>query len=438
MIGVLCALTKRYNHYHHHSKVIWPIKRIPYKMLNRLKDGIKTIKSRLELDQEEEENDENLSEEEDDIFNFFKRKKNDNHNPNPDKTNAKIADVDIDIDLSDEFYDNESDERKKMKQYFNAIKKIDDLFPSYDFLKNPEQIENAINELNKNILSLNSEQESLRVLLDNGLTLKSVMADIEKEERHREEAIDNIQFLIEQLANTNDVSIKQTIDLPSAIKENGEAEKNVNLITMEIDQIKSSIEKTKQNIKQYSDENEDLEDQLEEERYKYSQLLQELSSFQETTKDFNENRNSNFESKEVNDLEEELNSMKQELEKLKPKNDIKQTISTLESELQKLTEKYQQVCDNNESLNTEIKGEMEYDSSNDERINITSLLLKYYKGDKNVVNQLKTIFEWTQEELDLLKPENRGLSKFLRKGASYFNRFAENWTSWLLQAAESD
>ena len=114
--------------------------------------------------------------------------------------------------------------------------------------------------------------------------------------------------------------------------------------------------------------------------------------------------------------------------------------------MKELAEKYQQICDDhNKSSNSNEAEKVEIDlnndlndENNDFRINITSLLLKHYKGDKEAINQLQSIFGWTQEEMYSMKSENKGLSGFIKKGAKIFNRFTDSWTSWLIQAAESE
>lgn len=370
-------------------------------------------------------------------------------------TNIQSTDFDDDLNLDiDDESDQEDGEQKQLMPYYNAINKINDLFPAQNFLDNPDLLPTAIKDLCHSIQSLTNEQESVRVLCDNHQSLKSIIDEISKEEKTREMKITENQKLKEELADItqDDEEFKKINEMDSNLqkikKEINEKQRKLDQQLSENEQLKAKIKSIQLKIDQTQSNELSINDQLEEERERYSQLLQELNSYQAASEQSFSSMSS-FEDQEVSNLESEVNSMKQEIDKLTQKTESSNQsniIENLESKMKELTEKYQQICDKynkSNNLNEDEKVELDLnndlnDENNDFRINITSLLLKHYKGDKEAVNQLQSIFGWTQEEMDSMKSENKGFSGFLKKSAKIFNRFTDSWTSWLIQAADSE
>ncbi|OHT05617.1 hypothetical protein TRFO_26564 [Tritrichomonas foetus] len=418
------------------------------------------IQNSLALNQEEEEDNIVIEEEEEE------------------RDEGLLDSLDSDIDIDDDLnldLDDDSDlgtskgnlERKKMMPYFQAFSKISGLFPAEDFVKNPDSLPQKISELCKNIQSLTDEQETVRVLYDNYQNLKNLSDEVEKLENSREKSINENQALKEKLADLQNSIFDENLEnseknndskneknefgdkleqINSATRKFNDLQRKLSQISSENDLMKAKIERLNKEIADSQNEDESIEEQLEEEREKYAALLLELSSIQSATGS-SSNQNNSFEDQEVSNLEEEVAAMKQELERLSPSAKPPGTIEALEKRMAELAKKYQIICEDTQNksnlpssqnlTSSQTNHNDIYDSRNDDRINITSLLLKHYKGDKEAVNLLRNIFGWTDSDLAMMNPENRGFAGLIKKGARIFNRFSDTWTSWLLQAAES-
>lgn len=414
------------------------------KMFN-LNGILKTLQNTIALNTEDEE-------EENNEYDEPVNKENDQTLDDGNQSDG--VDEDLNLDIDDESDQEGNDEQKQIMSYYNAVNKINEMFPAKNFLDNPDLLPAEIEELCHNIQSLTDEQESVRVLYENQLSLKSIIDEINKEEKIREARITENQNLKEELADItqDNEEFKKYSDMNNNLqkikKEIDEKQRRLDQQHSANEQLKTKIKSIQSEIDQTKNNELSITDQLEEERERYSQLLLELNSYQAASEQSSSSMSS-FEDQEVANLEEEVNTIKLEIEKLTQKSEkINQnnTIEVLEARMQELAEKYQQICDdhqNENNLNAVEDVELELndndnEENNDFRINITSLLLKHYKGDKEAVNQLQSIFGWTQEEMDSMNSENKGISGFLKKGMRIFNRFTDSWTSWLIQAADSE
>lgn len=406
---------------------------------------LKTLQNTIALNAEDEEEENNE---------YDESENKGNNSTTETDIDTKDLDDDLNLDIDDDSDLEENGEQSQLMTYYNAVNKINDLFPAQNLLDNPTLLPTTIKDLCSNVQSLTNEQESIRVLYENHLSLKSVIDEINKEEKTREIKITENQSLKEELAEITQENeeFKKINELNSNLqkikKEINESQRKLEQQLSMNEQLKTKIKSIQNEISQTKSNEVSINDQLEEERERYSQLLQELNTYQ-TASEQSFTSMSSFEDQEVSNLENEVNLMKIEIEKLTQKSEKSNQnnlIENLESQMKELAEKYQQICDDhNKSSNSNEAEKVEIDlnndlndENNDFRINITSLLLKHYKGDKEAINQLQSIFGWTQEEMDSMKSENKGLSGFIKKGAKIFNRFTDSWTSWLIQAAESE
>ena len=242
----------------------------------KLNGFLKTLQNTIALNAEDDEEENN---EYDESGNKDKDQISD------DDINSIAADEDLNLDIDYESDQEENDEQMQMMVYYNVINKINDLFPAQNFLENPDSLPGVIEELCHNIQSLTDEQESVRVLYDNHLSLQSVIDEINKEEKNREIKITENQNLKEELAditqdneefkkineiNTNFQQIKKDVE---------EKQRKLDYQYSINEQLKAKIKSIQSEIDQSQNNELSISDQLEEERERYSQLLQELNSY---------------------------------------------------------------------------------------------------------------------------------------------------------------
>lgn len=399
---------------------------------NRLNGLLKTIQNTIapisSIEEEEEDKSENSSSRLNNFeFNLSDSSEEDSNNNNENQTTSEIND-------------------NQLIQYYETIKKINELFPAApNLVENPQLLSNTIEDLLDEIQSLSKQDESTRILYENHATLKSLKECLIQKEKEKDELTIKNRDLNDQLIQLGEEddfvfdSIKQQYsDIKTeAITKQNHLEQQ--LTTNE--NIKAELASLQNQIDQSQNDDEVILKQLGDERRQYEQLLIQLSSYQASPQNVDPIALSS--ENELKHLEDEINQMQKETDMYVSQHNIdisnqKIRISELESQLQLLVDQYQNACDKKKKAQEQNHEEDTNKAENDEfRKNITSLLLKYYKGEKDALTQLKMIFNWTDDEMESMNSENQGISGIIKKSAVIFKAFKDSWTSWLIQAADS-
>ncbi|KAH0789060.1 hypothetical protein GPJ56_007037 [Histomonas meleagridis] len=322
---------------------------------------------------------------------------------------------------------------KQLFQYYEAMKKLSNFFPGTNFLSDPTQLHLSINEINQNIQNLSQEQLKLNSLYDSFRSLSTLdqeISQIEQKVQQLQQSNGNLQSHIATLTELLTSDQLSHVDKESANRSHEILQEEFNSKVHLNEELQSSIQQLESQLEISSQSNENLQHELTEERILYTQLLNELNRFESTAND-------TFSSdSEISILEERLSCNRSEFERISALNKELPNVDDLENELEALVNKYNEMYNKKNDEPTKQKEENVNKEEEDERSKLSELLVKYFSGDKEVINVMKEEFGWTDEEMNQMKDENKGISGFLRKGAKMFFRFRDLWTSWLISASE--
>lgn len=339
------------------------------------------------------------------------------------------SDLDLDLPIDQAKPDSSTSRQDILTPYYQAMKKMNGFFPTHDFTKNPGTLPRVIKDMKADIESLTSEQERLKQVSDLLLQINSKARTIEENKTaitslrtkrlSLERSLRNFEMFE---SGKNEVSL----DLDSAEKQMMSAQDLFQSRLSDNEQIRREIARLKDQLSQCQEHDADLLKDLEDEKDSYNQLVRQLNTFQEEA----DGRHSQEDELEVAKLEEEVAAANVEWERLCAGQPTKEYVVSLEKELAQVSERYKAIVEEKENPQ-EVN--VEKDKIPKE---ITELLVKYLNGDKTAIDGLREMFGWTEEQMEALKTEKKGLSGIIKQGARLFTGFRDAWTSWLIAAAE--
>ena len=339
------------------------------------------------------------------------------------------SDLDLDLAIDTEPKTASSSEHAVLLPYYHAIQKLNGFFPNRDFKKHPSQLAQAIKEMNADIERLTLEQEKLRQESDILREINSKRRGISENESLMQALLakqKSLERAVQNLEIVNSTMEDSSMDLDSAEKKMVEVQNIFQSQLSDNEQTRREIARLKEHLEMCQEQDANLLKDLEDEKDSYNQLVKQLSTFQAEVQGIRAEEDE----LEVTRLEEELATANAEWERLRETRIPKEEVEQIEKELAQLTEEYKHLVEEKEMPREAVS---EVDNIRNE---ITELLVRHFSGDKAAIDDLKSKFGWTDEQMAALKEERGGLTGFIKQGAKLFTGFRDAWTSWLIAASE--